>query len=59
MNNLKKIRNEKKLTVRALAKKVKVAPSYISGIENNIANPTLDVIKRICKSLDKKIEEIF
>ncbi|MBW9154267.1 helix-turn-helix transcriptional regulator [Clostridium estertheticum] len=59
MNKLKKIRNEKKLTVRALAKKADVSPSFISGIENNVANPTLDVVKRICKALDKKIEEIF
>lgn len=59
MNNLKKIRIKKHLTVRALAEKTELSPSYISGIENNTANPTLDVIKKICKALNKKIEEIF
>ena len=59
MNNLKKVRNEQHLTVRELAKKTRISPSFISGIENGKSNPTLEIIRKICNALNKKIEEIF
>ncbi|WP_258880071.1 helix-turn-helix domain-containing protein [Clostridium estertheticum] len=41
------LRESNKMTVRELAAKCNLSPSYISGIENNKANPTIDKLKKI------------
>lgn len=62
MNKIKELRLIKKLTVRALAKKAKVAPSYISELENdseNKKNPTREMMGKIAKALDATVPEVF
>lgn len=62
MNKIKELRLIKKLTVRALAKKAKVAPSYISELENDLENkknPTKEIMEKIAEALEKTVPEVF
>ncbi|EDT74726.1 helix-turn-helix domain-containing protein [Clostridium butyricum] len=62
MNKIKKIRKEKKLTVRELAEKSEIAPSYISQLENDIGNninPTKRYMEKIAMALQKTVPEVF
>lgn len=45
-------RLEKKMSQRALAKKLKTSQAVISRIENMNANPSFSFLKRIARSLD-------
>ena len=47
----KKIRNEKKITVRGLAKMADIAPSTISKWENGSAVPDLVVLDLVAKAM--------
>lgn len=48
----KKIRNEKKITVRGLAEMAVVAPSTISKWENGSAVPDLAVLELVAKAME-------
>ena len=48
----KKIRTEKRLTVRGLAKAAEVAPSTISKWENGSAVPDLVVLDLVAKAME-------
>lgn len=50
----KKIRNEKKITVRGLAELVVVAPSTISKWENGSAVPDLAVLELVANAMEVK-----
>ncbi|UXV38789.1 helix-turn-helix transcriptional regulator [Staphylococcus simulans] len=47
------------LTQKELANKVEVSRQTISLIEKNDYNPSLMLCKKICKQLDKSLDEIF
>ena len=60
INNIKKIRYEKGLTIYQIAKMVDLTPSYISNLENGRKkNPTKEVMDKISKALGKSVSEIF
>lgn len=50
----KKIRNEKKITVRGLAEMSVVAPSTISKCENESAVPDLAVLELVANAMEVK-----
>lgn len=56
---IKNIRISKKLSARQLAIKCNVSPAQISMIENGSANPSLDLLERICYILDISLSEFF
>lgn len=58
-NNLKKIREQKKLSQMELSKLSKVPQTTISNIERNIANPTVNTLIAITKSLKININELL
>ncbi len=58
-NNLKEIRNEKKISQAQLAKTVGVSRNTISSIETGQFSPTAKLALVICIALDKKFEEVF
>lgn len=58
-NNLKFIRNEKKLSQTQLAEMVGVSRNTISSIETSQFNPTAKLALILCIALDKKFEEMF
>lgn len=50
----KKIRNEKRITVRGLAEKAVIAPSTISKWENGTAIPDLAVLELVANAMEVK-----
>ncbi|NFD30444.1 XRE family transcriptional regulator [Clostridium botulinum] len=60
MNNIKKIRKEKEISIYELAKKVNLTPGYISNLENgHKTNPTKEVMEKISIALGQTVLEIF
>ena len=57
--NLKKIRTEKKLSQGAIARKLKVHRSFISGIENGKRNPTLSTIEKLALAIGVNIDKLL
>ena len=56
---LRKARIEKNLSQDTLAKLIGVSRQTINMIENNDYNPSLALCIKICKALDKTLDEIF
>ena len=57
--NLKKDRVYCGFTQEALAKAVGVSRQTIVSIEKGGGNPSLDLCKKICKELNKTLDELF
>ena len=58
-NNLKEIRNKKKMSQTDLAQLVGVSRNTISSIETGQFCPTAKLALVLCVALDKKFEEVF
>lgn len=58
-NNLKEVRNAKKMSQEELAKAIGVSRQTISSIENLQFNPTAKLALILCIALDEKFEELF
>ncbi len=56
---LRNARSEKSLSQDALAKLINVSRQTINMIENNDYNPSLALCLKICKALDKTLDDIF
>ncbi|MGT2865479.1 helix-turn-helix transcriptional regulator [Streptococcus fryi] len=56
---LKAARAGKDLSQQELAEKVDVSRQTISAIEKGDYNPTINLCIRICKALDKTLDELF
>lgn len=57
--NLKKIRNNKKIPIRELARKCNMCNSIIANIESGKSkNPIIDTVKKLAKALDVTIDEL-
>ncbi|NFQ67345.1 helix-turn-helix domain-containing protein [Clostridium sporogenes] len=60
MNNIKKIRKMKKISIYKIAEDTKLTPSYISNLENGYkTNPTKEVMENIAGSLGQTVPEVF
>jgi transcriptional regulator with XRE-family HTH domain len=57
--NVKAQREAKKLTQEKLAEKAELDPTYISGIERGVRNPSLLSIVRIAKALGAESASLF
>ena len=58
-NNIKNIRNKKKLSQQQLADLVGVSRNTISSIETGQFNPTAKLALILCVALETKFEEMF
>lgn len=59
-DNIKSIREEKKLGLNETARLAGISPSYLSDIEKgNKTNPSMEVLQRIADALDVSIKEFF
>ena len=59
-NKIKIIRKEKGLTLLELAIKSNISVGYLCHLENGSRdNPSLEVMERISKSLNKSVVEVF
>lgn len=57
--NIKKIREDRKLTQKQLAEKLNVKNSRVSNWENGANNPPADMIEDICKILNVSASELL
>ena len=59
-NKIKIIREEKGMTQQNLAKLAKISVGYLCHLEKGSRkNPSLEVMKRIAKALNKSVAEVF
>ena len=59
-NQIKKLRNEKGLTLVKLSDLSGVSVGYLCHLEKGSrSNPSIDVMEKISKALNKSITEIF
>ena len=58
-NNLRKLRQAKKLSMEDLSYEVDVDLSQIFRIEKGIINPTLSTLHAIAKALDISLKDLF
>ena len=59
-NKLKEIRKEKGMTLEELAQQCGVSAGYLCHLENGSrAHPSIEVMEKIAKVLNKTIFEIF
>ena len=58
--NLKRIRNSKRMSIRELARECNMCNSIIANIESGKSkNPTIDTVKKLAKALDITIDELI
>jgi transcriptional regulator with XRE-family HTH domain len=57
-SNLRKERELRKLTQEKLAEKADLDPSYISGIERGVRNPSILSIIRVANALGMTVSEL-
>jgi transcriptional regulator with XRE-family HTH domain len=57
--HLKKVRLERKLSIRELELRGSIERSTISKLESGLLNPTLFTIRKICDALEINFEEFF
>jgi transcriptional regulator with XRE-family HTH domain len=56
--NVRKKREAKQLTQESLAEKAELDPTYISGIERGVRNPSLLSIIRVAKALGTSVSDL-
>ena len=56
--NVRELREQKKLTQEALAERSGLDPSYISGIERAVRNPSVLSLARLADGLDCTVSEV-
>ena len=56
--NVRELREQKKLTQEALAERSGLDPSYISGIERGVRNPSILSLVRLANGLGCAVSEI-
>lgn len=59
MNRVQEIRKERNITQVQLAKSIGISRKYLSNVENQFANPSIDVAFRISTALDVDINKLF
>jgi transcriptional regulator with XRE-family HTH domain len=57
--NIKRLREEKRITLRALAKNLNISPSFLSQIETGKATPSLDTLKNIASYLSTTVGSLI
>lgn len=59
-NKIEKIRKEKGITLQKLAELSNISAGYLCHLEKGSRNnPSLEVMKRIAKALNKSVTEVF
>lgn len=59
-DNIKTIRDQKKISQYRLSKRTGISQSYISELENGkYKNPTIDIIHKIAKALNVSVTQLL
>lgn len=59
LNNIAEIRKKKGLTVRQLEYKTGISKSTLSRLENNETKLYLELLEKISKALDCRVQDLF
>lgn len=60
LNNIKKIRKERKIRLEGLSQLTGLSASYLSHLENGSrSNPSYDTMKKIANAFNLDISDIF
>ncbi|OGS35746.1 MAG: hypothetical protein A2293_11320 [Elusimicrobia bacterium RIFOXYB2_FULL_49_7] len=57
--NIKRLREDKRITLRTLAKNLNISPSFLSQIETGKALPSLDTLKNIANHLSTTVGSLI
>lgn len=58
--NIRKIRENRNISIRKLALLTNISKTYLNDLENNKrANPTLDILFKISNALEVNIKDLF
>jgi len=57
--NIKRLREDKQLTLRSFAKNVDISPSFLSQVETGKALPSLDTLKSIANNLGTTVGNLI
>lgn len=55
---IRRLRWDRKLTIEALAHAADMHPTYVSGIERGVRNPTWAIVTRLAKALDVPVSQL-
>lgn len=59
-DNIKRIREAKKISINALSKMCGISPGYLSDIEKNKKeNPSIEILNKLSLALDVSLEDFF
>ena len=58
-NNIRKFRNEKKISQQELADITNIAKSTVQRIESGKLNPTIVMLKNIASTLEVELEDLI
>jgi transcriptional regulator with XRE-family HTH domain len=56
--NVRRQREAKKMTQEVLAEKAGLHPTYLSGVERGVRNPSLQILFRIARGLDTTVSDL-
>lgn len=56
---VREFRTLRQMTIRELAKRAGVAKSSIEAMESALPNPTLQMLHRVAKALDVRIQDLI
>lgn len=57
--DIKRLRNDQGLSVRALASKAGMSYTYVSNVENGKVDPSLSVLRRLAAALRVTVSELI
>lgn len=58
-SKIREWRNQQGLTLVVLADRVGLSPGYVSQVERGLANPSLEVLKRLTDAVGRTVGELF
>lgn len=56
---IKKVRNEKGISLRELSKRADVSVGHLSDVENGLKEPSFFIMIRIARALDVELDKIY
>jgi len=56
--NVRRQREAKNLTQEALAEKAGLHPTYLSGVERGVRNPSLQILVRLARGLGSTVSDL-
>jgi transcriptional regulator with XRE-family HTH domain len=59
LENVRRIRNEKELSILEVATRAEISHSYLFYIESKRKTPTLTILSRLAKALGVKMKDFF